>query len=229
MSGRRPDQEDAALRALAAPLRRELFRYVCGQDTPVDHDRAAEAVGVSRSLAAYHLGRLAEAGLLRVHFERRGGQEGPGAGRPAKFFTPATREVQLSVPPRDYELAARVLLGAVGGDSSGHLRERLEGRAERMGAEMAAAPTTGEEQEPLARLLAVLRNRGYQPHREEATGRVRLANCPFDGLRGDHGETVCAMNLALARGLARVATGGRARAVVVPEEGGCCVAFEAGG
>lgn len=45
---------------------------------------AADAVGVARTLAAFHLGKLVDAGLLEVAHRRLTGRSGPGAGRPAK-------------------------------------------------------------------------------------------------------------------------------------------------
>ena len=42
------------------------------------------AAGIGRTLAAYHLDRLAAEGLLTVTHQRRSGRTGPGAGRPAR-------------------------------------------------------------------------------------------------------------------------------------------------
>jgi predicted ArsR family transcriptional regulator len=42
---------------------------------------AAEAVGIRRSLAAYHLDKLVADGLLVASFARTGERTGPGAGR----------------------------------------------------------------------------------------------------------------------------------------------------
>ena len=68
-----------------------------------------------------------------------------------------------------------------------------------------------------------LRERGYEP-REAASGEIRLANCPFHELVGDHRELVCGMNLALADGLLD-AIGDDEFARLDPQRGQCCVAI----
>src|SRR5918999_3156386 len=101
MTGR---DELARLAALDEPVRRRLFAYVRSSPEPVSREEAADAVGISRSLAAYHLDKLAEQSLLTTGYRRPEGRTGPGAGRPAKVYV-AQGEVSVSVPPRDYELA----------------------------------------------------------------------------------------------------------------------------
>src|SRR3712207_9190184 len=72
----------AAVAALAEPTRRRVYDHVVRQAAPVDRDEVAAVVGLPRTTAAFHLDRLAQCGLLDVHFERRSGRTGPGAGRP---------------------------------------------------------------------------------------------------------------------------------------------------
>jgi len=66
-SARREDLESASLvRAalLADPVRRRIFRFVRRARRPVTRDEAAASARVSRNLAAFHLDKLVEAGLL---------------------------------------------------------------------------------------------------------------------------------------------------------------------
>src|SRR5918911_20308 len=53
-----------------------------------------------RDLAAFHLDKLVEAGLLEASFRRLGERRGPGAGRPAKLYRRGAGEVAASLPPR---------------------------------------------------------------------------------------------------------------------------------
>src|SRR4051794_14547108 len=76
----------AAVAALAEPTRRRLYEYVVRRPHPVSRDDVAGALGVPRPTAAFHLDRLVSDGLLDVHYERRTGRTGPGAGRPAKLY-----------------------------------------------------------------------------------------------------------------------------------------------
>ena len=108
-----PDVAIAALAALGDPLRRRLYRFVARQDHAVGREEAAAWEGISRSAAAFHLDRLVGDGLLEVEFRRLTGRQGPGAGRPAKLYRRASREISVTLPARRYELAAGLLAAAV--------------------------------------------------------------------------------------------------------------------
>jgi predicted ArsR family transcriptional regulator len=108
-----PDRDLAAIGLLQDPVRRALYGHVAGAGGEVSRNQAAEAVGVQRGLAAFHLDKLVEAGLLEASFRRLGKRRGPGAGRPAKLYRRARGEVAASLPPRTYETAARLLAETV--------------------------------------------------------------------------------------------------------------------
>ena len=180
-------------------------------------DEVAEALGIGRTLAAYHLDRLADGGLLEVAYERRTGRAGPGAGRPAKVYERSAREVAVSVPPRDYGLAARLLAHAAAHDAHGDTRRALRAAAGDLGREIGAAVGEGEALEPL------LRTRGYEPY--DDGGVVRMRNCPFHAAAQLHPEVVCDMNLALIDGLLEGRGERRVKAVLEPGPGRCCVAL----
>src|SRR5688500_4690982 len=101
------------LGALADPVRRALYRFVVSQHEAVSRDQAADGVEVPRHTAKHHLDRLVDEGLLVTEFRRLTGRTGPGAGRPAKLYLRADREVAVSLPHRRYDLAGHVLAGAV--------------------------------------------------------------------------------------------------------------------
>ena len=127
----------AALSALGDATRRRVYEHVSSQPDPVSRDEAATATGIARTLAAYHLDRLAAEGLLTVTHARRSGRTGPGAGRPAKLYARPEREIAVSVPPRDYHLAARLLADAAAADGDdGHVRRALCRAAEELGREV---------------------------------------------------------------------------------------------
>ena len=54
---------------------------------------------VARSVAAFHLDKLVDAGLVEVRFERTTAAAGPGAGRPSSS-TGGSAEIAASVPER---------------------------------------------------------------------------------------------------------------------------------
>src|SRR5215217_7716822 len=126
-----------ALSSLGDATRRRIYDHVAGQTAPVSREEVAAAAGVGRTLAAYHLDRLAAEGLLVVTHERRTGRSGPGAGRPAKLYARSEHELAVSVPPRDYHLAARLLADAAAADTDGRTRRALVAAAARLGRELA--------------------------------------------------------------------------------------------
>jgi predicted ArsR family transcriptional regulator len=222
------DQQLAGLAGLGDPLRRALYRYVAERGEPVSREDAASAVGISRPLAAYHLDKLIDDGLLEARYQRRSGRRGPGAGRPAKHYVRAARHIELSLPARDYAVLADLLAGAVEADASGTAQAALNRAASALGAELGteAATHTAADAAPtrvLAALRQALASRGYEPY-EDADGTIRLRNCPFDRIAAHHRNLVCGANLAMLQSLTNHLGGDPpVRAVLDPEPGCCCV------
>jgi predicted ArsR family transcriptional regulator len=213
----KPPDPVSALSALGDTTRRNAYDYVCAQGRPVGRDEVAGALGVGRTLAAYHLDRLAKDGLLSVAYARRSGRTGPGAGRPAKLYERSERELAVSVPPRDYGLAAELLAQAAANDHRGETRSALRDAADALGREIAS---TAPKRATLERLL---RDRGYEPY--DDAGVLRLRNCPFHAVARRHPDVVCDMNLNLLEGLID-GLGLDARAALQPGPGRCCVAIK---
>lgn len=95
------EQQDAIFAAASIhdPLRRRLFEMVAASGDAVSRDTAAAAVDIPRSTAAFHLDRLADAGLLSVEYGRPDGRAGgPGAGRPSKLYRASSDEFSVSFP-----------------------------------------------------------------------------------------------------------------------------------
>jgi len=222
------DQQLTGLTGLGDPLRRALYRHVAEHGIPISRDDAASAVGISRPLAAYHLDKLVDDGLLEACYHRRSGRRGPGAGRPAKHYVRADRQIELSLPARDYAVLAELLASAVETDQSGAARAALNRAAGTLGTELgteAATHTTadGDRDQVLAALRQTLAARGYEPY-DDADGTIRLRNCPFDRIAAQHRQLVCGANLALLQGLTEHLGGDPpARAVLDPQPGRCCV------
>jgi predicted ArsR family transcriptional regulator len=216
------DQESgiAAVGGLDDQVRRRLYAYVSGRDEAVGRDEAAAAVGIGRPLAAYHLDKLVDLGLLTASYQRAKGRRGPGAGRPAKLYARSGREFCVSIPQREYELAARLLAQAVNDDISGAARTALGQAAHQLGVDLGRA-SRGVRDES-GRAEAALAHHGFEPVRCP-DGSVSLANCPFHKLAGQYPDVVCGMNLALIRGLIEGLGLGGLRPVLEPEAGRCCV------
>lgn len=188
---------------LADGTRRAVYELVADAGRPIGRDEVAQRLGAGRTLAAFHLDKLVEAGLLEVTYARLSTRTGPGAGRPAKLYQRSKAQIAVNLPPRSYVEAAALLAEAV----------------ERSGADLTLhklAEKRGREAES-GDMLAVLREWGYEP----VTGddEVVLRNCPFHALAEEFPPLICGMNLALLTGLVK----GQAHPQMRPEKGRCCV------
>ncbi|MEU3776624.1 helix-turn-helix domain-containing protein [Streptomyces sp. NPDC032472] len=208
----------SAIAALDEPTRSRLYAYVGRQPAPVSRDEAAEALGLARQTAAFHLDRLAQESLLDVVYERRTGRTGPGAGRPAKLYRRSPRHIEVNLPDRRYELAGRLLAQAVEeAEATGEpVRAVLHRKAEELGTQLGRQSTAG--------IVEVLERNGFEPRHEG--GAIVLANCPFHALAREHTRTVCGMNLHLLGGLLDGLGEDRFEARLAPEPGRCCVRLE---
>ena len=213
----------ASLSTLDDPVRRRLYEVVRERTEPVGRDEAAAAAGVGRALAVYHLDKLVESGLLTASYSRPPGRSGPGAGRPAKLYARSGREFAVTVPPREYELAARLLVQAVETDPTGRSRAALAGAARRLGSELGRAyrPSAAERD-----VEGLLTQQGYEPCRG-GDGVIRLRNCPFHQLAEQHRAVVCGMNLALVEGMCAGLGADGWHPALDPRPGHCCVAIGA--
>jgi predicted ArsR family transcriptional regulator len=224
-----PALDDAAV--LAEPVRRALYEYVVRTGRDVGRDEAARATRVERALAAFHLDKLVDAGFLEATFRRLSGRSGPGAGRPSKLYRRGAKRLELSVPPRRYELLAKLLAGAVlesGKTATRHLARGARELGRGLGEEARRAAGSRPDRESLMRSAErTLARNGFEP-RKESADELRLANCPFDALAKDHRDLVCGMNHELMKAFVEGMGARGVRAIADPQPGVCCVALRSG-
>jgi predicted ArsR family transcriptional regulator len=221
----------SAVAILADDVRRALFEYVRRAGRPVTRELAAETVGISRKLAAFHLDKLVRAGLLTA---TTSGSSSTGVGRRPKAYEAAPVDVRVVIPERRADALAEILLEGVLRPSGGEnpveailrvatecgarlgQQQRRSGKPGRLGAERALTLS-----EPL------LEQYGYEPVREGPT-RMRLRNCPFQPLADREPELVCAINHALLTGYLHGLEASTVRVQSDAESGWCCVQLVGG-
>jgi predicted ArsR family transcriptional regulator len=215
--------------ALADPTRRRIFAMVRGAREPLSREEVARAVGISRKLAAFHLEKLLDQGLLRSHYARPPGRSGPGAGRTAKYYGPADREIRVSIPERRYDLAGELLVNAVLDERPGETAAEAAHRVARergidLGEQERSRRRLGRVGPERALTVAgeVLDDLGFEPHGDGA-GTVVLANCPFHRLAKSAPGLVCGMNQAFIAGMLEGIGTERVEAALTREPGMCCV------
>jgi predicted ArsR family transcriptional regulator len=230
-------QQMAAIALLGDELRQRLYRFVAAQPGPVTRDQAAAAAGISRKQAAFHLDKLAAAGLLEATAPDPASRR-PGPGRAPKAYRPAAAEVAITIPERRYDVLGDVLAQAIvtdGPASTARLaahqlarergqalgeRVRSQRRLGRLGPERALTVTS--------ELLAAC---GYAPARAPTGLQLVLRNCPFQQLARRAPELTCGLNHDFIAGLLAGLRTRRVDAVLQPDQAAeparCCVLLHA--
>jgi predicted ArsR family transcriptional regulator len=223
----------AMLAALDDPVRRRLYRYARGRGRPVTREEAAVHAGISRKLAAFHLDKLVDVGLLEARYEAPPDRR-PRVGRAPKVYQPSAAEVRVSIPERRYDLLAEVLVDALD-------RADQEGTAERAAKEVAGA--RGRDLGGRIRQERRLGRPGPERTMRAAgealdqlgfetvpgdRGALLLRNCPFQALARRSPELVCGINHAFVDGLVRGLGNQTVKVVLAPRPDGCCVELQPG-
>jgi predicted ArsR family transcriptional regulator len=217
--------------ALDHPVTQSVYRLLAEREE-LSRDGAAEALGLARSVAAFHLDKLVDAGLADVRFERLTGRSGPGAGRTAKLYRRSATEIGVSLPERRYDLAGGLLAEAI--ERSTHdavpiglaLRLAATETGRRIGEAARVAVGRSGRAKRRAAVVGALEHHGYEPHLRG--GDVVLTNCPFHALAQQHRDLVCGMNLELLSGVIVGADGADVlEPRLDPQPGLCCVRMKA--
>ena len=225
----RLNRDIAPIAALDDDLRRGMYVFIREHGRPASREEVASAVGISRKLAAFHLDKLVERGLLVASYARPPGRSGRGAGRSAKYYEPSDRELHISIPERRYEVIGSILVGAIAEQEPGEpavsaARRVAHDTGERIGQQERARrrlPPPGAER-TMSVLAEVLAECGYEPS-IEGDGTMRLRSCPFHALAEQNREIVCGLNRELVAGVVEGIGNRSVDAVLAPEPGQCCV------
>jgi predicted ArsR family transcriptional regulator len=239
-----------AVAALADGVRRGLYAAVRAADRPLTREEAAAAVGISRKLAAFHLDKLVEAGLLLAGAR----PDEHRVGRAPKAYRLAATDIRITIPPRRHDLLADILLDAVlttdraaattcpadpatdtgpatdtaptagAGPATGAavLAARERGRAAGAAEREAVRPGRLGAERAVTLAAGVLARHGFEPVRM-APDRLRLRTCPFHPLVARAPRLVCSVNHAFLAGLLEGLDAPAVAALPAPGTGGCCV------
>lgn len=206
--------------SLVEPQRRDLYTFVRRQHRPVTREEVAQACGVSRSLAAFHLDKLVEAGLLTTIEPAEAASGHRGRGRPPKTYRASDTQIRFVLPERRLDLLSDILVDAVAdrpGDAWQAAVETGRRHGHRIGVEHRPR-RRGARRGAFTEALTAL---GAEP--VTADDGLVQANCPFRPLSERRPELVCEVYRAFCEGLV-TGIGVRARAVAEPSPGHCCVA-----
>jgi predicted ArsR family transcriptional regulator len=226
-TGPAEDESIKAVAVLGDDLRRGMYRFVRTARRPVTRDETAAAVGVSRKLAAFHLDKLVDAGLLHDGFA--GADGGRKVGRRPKVYQPADVDIRVAIPARNPDLLAGILVDAVvtAGENEPARAAALR-VATRRGTELGVAererirPGRLGPERALTVTERLLAGYGFEPRRAGPT-RLRLRSCPFHPIAERAPDLVCGLNRAFLQGILDGLRAPAAHAAFAPAAGECCV------
>jgi predicted ArsR family transcriptional regulator len=187
-------QEQA--KALGEPTRHRIFRYVADADRPVDIAELTSHFGLHHNAIRQHLAQLVEAALLT---ESRAASSGRGRPRLEYRVSPSAEGRWDVIGP--YERLSALLAEMLAtGDTAIEVGRRSVERYRN-----AATP----EADALALVTDAMERQGFDPVVRKRGARIEmvLRTCPFETTVLANPETVCALHLGMAQGLAAAGNG----------------------
>lgn len=179
-------------RALGDPTRHRIFEYLLNADADIDVAELTAHFGLNHNAIRQHLAKLVDAGLVD---ESTATPRGRGRPRLQYRVDPGTDSRWGSVGP--YERLAVLLTEIVRTGDTPEEVGRRAGRRLSLGA--LRSPS-----DPGATLLEQMARQGFAPSaRRDGDGlEVTLEACPFTSAVLTDPDTICALHLGLARGVA---------------------------
>lgn len=221
------EEEIISISTLGDPIRRRLYAFVVGVREWVNRDQAAAELGMARHIVKFHLDKLEDEGLLEVEYKRPSGRQGPGAGRPTKFYRRSPREISVTLPARHYDFAGGVLARAIveakefGTPIADALRTSARSAGQSIAKEVSQRIESSSSETTLDQGISeILAVHGYEPIIDQQG--ISLLNCPFHSLAKEYTSLVCGMNEDLIDSLLKNLPTDM-HALLDPEVGRCCV------
>jgi predicted ArsR family transcriptional regulator len=188
-------------KALGEETRFAIFRAIAAAESPLTVRDLVEKFGMHHSAIRIHLTRLEEADLIVSRTLRH-----PGVvGRPRLVYLPNPTVTTFTLPPRNYELLARVAIeyaaagvnGVSAPEDFGTTWGQAYVRDSRIGYPLPLA-------DALPALVVELRALGGSPELLDLDGdgyALIEHNCLFGDVSKSHQPVVCLLHQGLARGM----------------------------
>lgn len=188
---------------LGDPTRRSIYLTVRESAEPMTAAQIATAFNIHANVARHHLDRLADEGYLEVTRKRPDGQNGPGAGRPAKCYTSTNKEIELQFPARRYDLLADLLIRVIQRLEPERASEIAAQVGHEYGVELAGTlelPDAGFDS-ALTAVQQAMVNVGFAVNTNTNDRQLLMSHCPFGRTAFDHPEVVCSLDRGIVNGL----------------------------
>lgn len=205
-------------RALSDERRVQILDELRGAADGLDVQELARRVGLHANTVRWHLGVLADAGMVSSRTVARA-----GPGRPHVVYTLETEPPGEGVV-EDYRLLSAILTGMAARLDDGPVRAEEAGRA--WGRHLVDRPSplvTLSDEGAIAEVVAFLDQQGFRP--EIGDDEILMRRCPFQELAEAHPGIVCSVHRGLISGaLAELGSGLRVERLDAFVEPNLCVA-----
>jgi predicted ArsR family transcriptional regulator len=187
-------QEQA--RALGDPTRHAIFRYLADAESPVDVAELTKHFGLNHNAIRQHLAKLVKARLVTE-------AQAPisGRGRPRLDYRVHPGADSRWGANGPYERLSLLLSDMLRTGDSAEEVGRRAGRRQRLGTEVA--------DDPVGVVVDAMERQGFEPSVRARGDRVEivLRTCPFETTALADPDTVCAIHLGMAEGIAEQTDG----------------------
>ncbi len=190
--------------ALGDPTRRAIYIAVREAAGPLTSADIAELFDLHPNVARHHLDKLALDGYLEIDRRRPAGKSGPGAGRPAKCYSPSGKAIDLHFPARRHVLLVDLLVRIVERSGAGNVSAIAESVGREYGRELAdqiGSPDDEEYGTAVKAIAKAMTGLGFVMSADPVAGRLLTSSCPFGEAANDHPEVVCSLDKGLVSGL----------------------------
>lgn len=199
--------------ARAEPHRAAILAALEAAPEGLGADDLARSTALHPNTIRWHLGHLADAGLVRsrrVHTGRR--------GRPRLVF----EATGVPAPAADgYRTLATLLASAL--EVADPAAAQAEATGREWGRQLVGLESQARREGALDRVVALLEGHGFEPTR--TADAIEMRHCPFADVVDAHGTTVCTLHAGLIGGaLEALGADQRLEALVPWERPGVCVA-----
>lgn len=187
---------------LADPTRYNIYQFVLTAPHPLNAGEVAEQFGLHPNVARSHLGKLVDIGLVVATAEKTG-----KGGRPGYLYSPSGSAVSLTVPARDFQLLADLLvqsLALTGAGGQEAIRRIGQTFGQRLGKEAAKVSDTRQQEELIRTCSEALHRLGVMTHvtrGEDGSWHLVLKTCGFREVATEHPEQVCLLCKAMVEGI----------------------------
>lgn len=189
-------------KALGEDTRFAIYKEIAGAESPQTVRDLVRTFGMHHSAVRIHLNRLSDAGLIiSKPLDRRG-----VVGRPQLVYLPNPATTSLTLPPRNFELLARMVLDYTVANAYAHMP--AEEFATLWGNAYIRDSTKSSARVPLPEALDALvdelRDMGGNPNLARLNGdgySLVEHNCLFGDVSSRYEPLVCSLHQAALRGM----------------------------